>query len=101
MPRSLGGTRRVAKTIEERNEASLELVEAAAIPRLNWTIADNGDIIAQASTKPTKVHMWHATTCNSERRDFRLINLDDPCTCGVKILGQCQCTTFLAVAVVL
>lgn len=41
-----------------------------------------------ADTKPKSVHMWAATTCNDKRRDFRLVNIDDPCTCGVKVKGK-------------
>jgi hypothetical protein len=74
------------RTIEERTIKSLELMDASNIPRYNWTIdSESGDIIVQADRKPTSVHMWHATTCNKHRRDFRIVNLDDPCTCGIKL----------------
>jgi len=33
--------------------------------------------------------MWHATTCNGLRRDFRAVNLDSPCACGISIKGHC------------
>jgi hypothetical protein len=37
--------------------------------------------------------MWHATTCNGERRDFRVVNLDNPCTCGIghEVKGEYYC----------
>jgi len=88
-----GGKTPMAKSIEERNSASLELAVVADIPQFNWTIAESGDITVHAATKPISVHMWHATTCNSERRDFRVVNLDDPCTCGLTVPmdGQSYC----------
>ena len=73
-------------TIEERNAKSLELMDASNVPRFNWTIdSETGDITVKSETTPTAVHMWHATTCNKHRRDFRIANLDDPCTCGIKV----------------
>ena len=61
-------------------------MDFSSIPRFNWTIdSDSGDIIVHAETRPTSVHLWHATTCNNHRRDFRIVNLDDPCTCGIKL----------------
>ena len=31
------------------------------------------------------VHIWHATSCHDHRRDFRLVNKDSPCECGVEV----------------
>ena len=31
--------------------------------------------------------MWYATTCNHKRRDFRIVNIDDPCHCGIGPVG--------------
>jgi len=79
-------TKYAAKTIEERNSKSLKLMDGSAIPRFNWTIdSESGDITVYSETKPTSVHMWHSTTCNDIRRDYRIVNLDDPCTCGIKV----------------
>jgi hypothetical protein len=57
-------------------------------PEFVWDIdSSSGDITVQLS-KPASgqtlkgVHMWHATTCNSERRDFRLLNLVSGCIVG-------------------
>ena len=62
-----------------------------AVPQFTWEIdSDTGDITVDVGdTKPHAVHMWHATTCNAARRDFRLINLDSPCTCGIDVKGKC------------
>ena len=39
--------------------------------------------------EPIAVDMWYAHSCNSKRRDFRLLNLDKPCECGVVAKGLC------------
>ena len=84
------GKRPPVKTIEDRNAASVELMSIAAIPRFNWTIdATNGDITVQSEEKPKSVHLWHASTCNTDRRDFRLTNNDDPCVCGIVAMDRC------------
>ena len=36
--------------------------------------------------------MWHTFTCNNQRRDWRIVNLDDPCTCGFVVPGEELCT---------
>ena len=78
------------KTIEDRNSASIELMSSANIPKFNWTIdTSTGDIIVQSETMPNSVHLWHATTCTDDRRDFRMINLDSPCECGVAFADHC------------
>jgi PhoPQ-activated pathogenicity-related protein len=59
-------------------------------PKMTWTIdPSSGNITLKTNVQPIAVDMWHATTCNEKRRDFRLFNLDDPCTCGVKAKGMC------------
>jgi len=79
-----GGKRPVPRTIEERNRASVELMGVANLPRFTWNIEeDSGDIRVMAETKPTEVRVWHATTCDGERRDFRIVAKTDPCTCGL------------------
>eukprot|EP00616_Rhizochromulina_sp_CCMP1243_P000825 CAMPEP_0118974190 /NCGR_PEP_ID=MMETSP1173-20130426/11118_1 /TAXON_ID=1034831 /ORGANISM="Rhizochromulina marina cf, Strain CCMP1243" /LENGTH=520 /DNA_ID=CAMNT_0006923899 /DNA_START=41 /DNA_END=1603 /DNA_ORIENTATION=+ len=66
---------------------------AENLPQFTWTVDDtNGDIVvtlAEGSPKPDAVHQWSATTCNDQRRDFRLVNIDDPCTCGIGADGSC------------
>jgi PhoPQ-activated pathogenicity-related protein len=66
--------------------AWLRLVEEGRdAPVFTWEREEgNGQIIVFIEqSKSVKVNMWHATTCNGERRDFRLVNIDNPCTCGV------------------
>jgi len=61
-------------------------------PTFTWKIdAATGNITVDTNGeyKPHTVHMWHATTCNGDRRDFRAVNLDSPCTCGVDVKGHC------------
>lgn len=54
------------------------------IPTYTWEINNStGEITVVTSAVPKSVHVWHAYTCNSERRDFRVLNIDDPCTCGI------------------
>ena len=81
------GREYLSKTIEERNSRSLDMIQSFSnIPRFNWTIEEkSGDIMVKSNIAPTSVRIWHATTCNRHRRDFRIVNLDDPCTCGIKL----------------
>lgn len=52
--------------------------------------SETGDLTVDVgNTKPKHVTMWHSTTCNGVRRDFRALNDDDPCTCGFTIKGKC------------
>ena len=90
LKKKYNGQRPLINSIEDRNTASVELMSVAAIPRFNWTIDSyNEDIIVHSETKPKSVHLWHASTCNDKRRDFRLLNLDDPCTCGMEVMDLC------------
>merc|ERR1739845_60715 len=58
------------RTVEERSVMSVKLMEAADIPRFNWSIdSETGDITVQSEVPPLSVHVWHASTCNTERRD--------------------------------
>jgi len=93
------GRRPLVETIEDRNAASIELMSIAEIPRFNWTIDSiNGDITVKSEKKPKSVHLWHASTCNDKRRDFRLINIDDPCECGFIVSDHCVNLRILWVA---
>ena len=59
----------VPTTVEERTESSVRLMEAADIPRFGWTIdSDTGDITVQSEVEPVSVHVWHASTCNTQVR---------------------------------
>ena len=90
LKKKYNGERPPVTTIEERNDASIELMSVSAIPRFNWTIDEQtGDITVQSERKPKSVHLWHASTCNDERRDFRLTNNDDPCDCGIVVQDMC------------
>ncbi len=61
-----------------------------SIPQVNWTIDDvTGEITVKVSEEPLQAHLWYAETCNTARRDFRLVNIDDPCTCGLAQQGVC------------
>ncbi len=54
------------------------------IPSLSWEYDDDsGDITVEAhGGEVYSAQMWYATTCNDQRRDFRIASLDDPCECG-------------------
>jgi len=84
------GERPAVTTIAERNEASVELMSVATIPRFNWTI-DNvtGSITVRSETQPKSVNLWYATTCNDKRRDFRMVNNDETCECGFAVDDLC------------
>lgn len=62
------------KTVQENEEA----------PIFSWAIdSDTGDITVNVgASSPKNVTMWYSQTCNDKRRDWRLLNLDYPCTCG-------------------
>lgn len=68
------------------------MLEGKQAPEFTWTIDINGTgniTVDVGNTNPHSVTMWHATTCNGKRRDFRIVNLDNPCTCGVRAKGVC------------
>ncbi|ETO36321.1 hypothetical protein RFI_00742 [Reticulomyxa filosa] len=63
-----------------------------AYPDIEWTIdySGNGSITATLTGNTTRVKKavrFHGLSCTGlpARRDFRVINLDDPCLCGVKV----------------
>ena len=44
-------------------------IQVSEIPRFSWsTEPGTGDITVTAETAPLSVHVWHASTCNTERR---------------------------------
>ena len=67
-------------------------MKVADIPRYSWDIDSvTGDIALMSETEPVSVHVYHASTCNDKRRDFRFLNADNPCTCGVFIPSEELC----------
>ena len=72
-------------------------VDESARPAINWTIAEgSGDIHVHLLTPhhtPIQVSVWSATTANSRRRDFRLLNGDNQTQCkadgGLFVKGLC------------
>ena len=89
-----GGERPGVESIEDRNRASAELMSVASVPRFNWTTdPETGDITVRSEVRPAGVHLWHATTCDNQRRDWRIANLDDPCPCnfGLELPGEDLC----------
>lgn len=69
------------------------VIHDAEYPRINWQINEKtGAISARQLTNHTpKVTLWQATTCNSKRRDFRLITAVNECSeCGYQLAdGKC------------
>merc|ERR1711964_226143 len=70
------------------------VIDQVEAPSFTWDIADvTGDITVDlgeaVSAADVEVSMWHSETCNSDRRDFRFLNIDDPCTCGFEADGYC------------
>ena len=84
------GTRPAPTSMEERDEVSARLMEAASVPEYNWTISETGEeiiVMADRSNfsgiftslhnhagfprnclycrKPLKVNMWHSSTCHA------------------------------------
>ena len=60
-------TFRPPRTVEERSASSVRLMEAADIPRFSWTIdGESGDIVLQSEVEPNSVHVYHASTCNTQ-----------------------------------
>ena len=48
-------------------------------PRFNWTISEDGTSITVRQVSkhtPIAVHMWHAVTCGTKRRDFRVLSIE-------------------------
>jgi hypothetical protein len=73
------------------------LLTNTKIPTFTWQInSDNGEIIATLDGEGTvhKATMWYAYSCGTnsdgiQRRDFRIMSLDSPCTCGMESDGYC------------
>lgn len=66
------------------------VLKQETVPTVTWSIANaTGEITVQVSEEPSAVRVWQATTCNTLRRDFRLVNADNPCHCGIAQSGLC------------
>ncbi len=61
------------------------------IPYLTWDYDDDsGDVTVEAhGGEVYSAQMWYATTCNDQRRDFRIASVDDPCECGPVVDDLC------------
>lgn len=67
------------------------------VPEFKWTIDENtGEIVAtlDGNGRVHSAHVWYAYSCGTNpdgipRRDFRIMSLDSPCTCGVESDGYC------------
>jgi PhoPQ-activated pathogenicity-related protein len=72
----------------------LHLLKNKPVPSIKWSISEtNGDI--NVALDPTvgdalHVNLWYAQSCSAfQRRDFRLLTIDNPCTCGLTVDGYC------------
>ena len=60
------------------------------LPSLRWSQDPvTGDITLTSDRDPVVVELWSAPSCSQERRDWRVANLDNPCTCGTSDSGVC------------
>ena len=60
------------------------------LPSLRWSQDPvTGDITLTSDRDPVVVEVWSAPSCSQERRDWRVANLDNPCTCGTSDSGVC------------
>lgn len=73
------------------------LLYNARIPTFTWDISSTtGEIVAtlDGEGEVHKAAMWYAYSCGTnpdgvQRRDFRIMSLDNPCTCGTISDGYC------------
>jgi hypothetical protein len=73
------------------------LLTNTQLPTFTWTInSSTGEIIATLDGEGTvhKATMWYAYSCGVnpdgiQRRDFRIMSLDNPCLCGTASDGYC------------
>jgi PhoPQ-activated pathogenicity-related protein len=67
-----------------------QIFDQVELPQLSWTIDwDKSFISAKSSVQPKKVLLWYTTTCDTQRRDFRILNLNNPCQCGISYQDYC------------
>ena len=69
---NLSGYKSILTAVRNTAENKIEIVrniQVSEIPRFSWTTEPGtGDITVTAETAPLSVHVWHASTCNTERR---------------------------------
>ena len=76
------------------------LLKGHEIPAFTWDISETtGEIVATLDDAGDvyEASMWYAYSCGSshegvdtiKRRDFRIMSVDDPCTCGIAVDGMC------------
>ena len=51
----------------------------------------SNDIVIKELMRHVDVRRWEARSCADKRRDFRVINLDDPCLCGANVNNDEYC----------
>jgi len=87
-----GGVLPEIETVEDRNNFCIKMQQVSDMPKFDWIIdPDSGDITVTSETDPVSVHVWHGSTCNNKRRDFRFLNKDNPCECGTWIASEELC----------
>lgn len=70
-----------------------QVIDTNELPKFSWKIDVNGtgDITLDLGlVEHDHVLLYKATTCNADRRDFRMFNLDDPCVCGQPEHNYCR-----------
>ena len=59
------------------------------MPTISWDIANvTGNITVTYEGNTSQIvetRVWYGRSCSDKRRDFRLINLDNPCLCGLQV----------------
>lgn len=69
-------------------------------PVFSWSIEnETGIITAEYWGNVSAIHqmsLWHGRSCGEKRRDFRILNLDDPCYCGVTVSNGDMCAALEA-----
>jgi len=76
------------------------LLKEHAIPEFTWEISETtGEIVATLNDVGDvyEASMWYAYSCGTnfdgihsvKRRDFRIMNVDEPCECGIPAEGYC------------
>ena len=76
---------------------SQHLRDRKEVPTFTWTIAADGTITAtlDARGEVEEARAWSGLSCGQNvdsklmRKDFRVISVDNPCTCGVASNGDC------------
>ena len=75
------------------------LLHKDPVPGLDWTISETTGDISVTVHQEGVIHsatMWYAHSCgenawdnNTKRRDYRIMHLDNPCSCGPLLDGYC------------